>query len=136
MQNQLDLDIPDTVIDRAHRIGGTKVIDVRRYWQVIVRFTTWRHRAQVYRARKKSQSHRIKFDLTQARSKAIQNANLLLKPKGTSYFAFADVNRRICAKLREEFYYYSDEGDLIRKLGNMEHQVASKTSSTSELETY
>lgn len=26
-KNQLDLHIPDTVIDHAHRIGGTKVID-------------------------------------------------------------------------------------------------------------
>ena len=80
-KDQLELDIPDVAIDRAHRIGGPKVVAGKRYLQVIVRFTTWRHRTQVYRTRKKSQNHKIKpnhkikLDLTHARLKAIQNAN-------------------------------------------------------------
>ncbi len=98
-KDQLELDILDTVIDRAHRIGKARVVDGKRYRQVIVRFTTWRHRTQVYRARKKAQSHKINLDLTYYRSKAIQSANSLLKPKGSSYYAFADVNCRMCAKL-------------------------------------
>ena len=135
-KDQLELDIPDVAIDRAHRIGSTKVIAGRRYRQVIVRFTTWRHRTQVYRARKKAQSHRIKLDLTHARSEAIQNANILLKSKGNNYFAFADINCRVCAKLGEEFYYFSDQNDLIRKLGSIEHSTNLNTSITSEIETF
>ena len=57
-KDQLELDIPDVAIDRAHRIGGPKVVAGKRDRQVIVRFTTWRHRTQVYRARKKSRKKR------------------------------------------------------------------------------
>ena len=46
--NELGVDIPDQVIDEAHRIGDIKLIEGRRYKQMIVRFTTWRHRTLVY----------------------------------------------------------------------------------------
>ena len=115
-------DIPDIAIDLAHRIGGTKVVAGQRYRQVIVTLTTLRLGTQVYGARKKYQNHRIKLDLIHAPSKTIQNVNNRLRPKGSHYFAFVDINCRICAKLGEEFYYFSDENDL--------------TSITSEIETY
>ena len=50
--NELGVDIPDVVIDRAHRIGRPRIVQGKRVHQVIVRFTTWRHRTLVYRARK------------------------------------------------------------------------------------
>ena len=49
----LKVDIPDVVIDRAHRIGRKPKPLVK--WgmnqSMIVKFTTWRHRTAVYRAR-------------------------------------------------------------------------------------
>ena len=48
MFKKLNVNVPDIVIDRAHRIG-------KRH-QMIVRFMTWRHRMLVYRARKKLES--------------------------------------------------------------------------------
>ena len=95
-KDQLELDIPDVAIDWAHKIGGPKVVVGKGYCQVIVRFTTWRHQTQVYRVRRKSQNHRIKLDLTHARSKAIQNANNRLQFKDNHYVAFADINCRVC----------------------------------------
>ena len=47
--NKLELDIPGSCIDRAHRIGKKTPGRVR---PIIVRFTTWRHRTMVYRKRK------------------------------------------------------------------------------------
>ena len=49
--DKLKVDIPYTVIDRAHRIVRMKVIDGKTVQPMIVRFTTWRHRTDVYRAR-------------------------------------------------------------------------------------
>ena len=50
----LAVEIPCDVIDRAHRIGKTTSHNGKKCRQMIVRFTTWRHRAIVYRARKNS----------------------------------------------------------------------------------
>ena len=56
LKDDLKLDIPDMSIDRAHRIGAviTDPDTGKRYRQIIVRFATWRHRTQVYKARKAS----------------------------------------------------------------------------------
>ena len=48
LKDQLELDIPGVAIDRAHRTEGPKVVAGKRYRQVIVRFTMWRHRTEVY----------------------------------------------------------------------------------------
>ena len=46
--SEIELDIPDVVIDRAHRVGkGTKKDPAA----IIVKFTTWRHRTMLYRSR-------------------------------------------------------------------------------------
>ncbi len=55
---KLDVDVPDNVIDRAHRIGSPKVVKGKKVHTMIVRFTTWRHRTAVYRARKNCSSYK------------------------------------------------------------------------------
>ena len=53
----VELDIPDTVIDRAHRIGP-EYFDYKtkkKCRAIIVSFTTFRHRKLNYRAREKKQ---------------------------------------------------------------------------------
>ena len=56
MFDEGELDIPDTVIDRAHRIGPeySDYITKKKCRAVIVRFTTFRHRTLIYRAREKT----------------------------------------------------------------------------------
>ena len=78
--SELDVDVPDAVGDRAHHIGS-KTMDAngKQRQQVIVRFTTWRHRAAVYRARKKIKSAKIRLDLTRHRLNLLNSANDALK---------------------------------------------------------
>ena len=53
----LDVDIPDNVIDRAHRVGKPYINRKNETCHaMMVRFTTWRHRTKVYRARDKCKS--------------------------------------------------------------------------------
>ena len=132
-EDDLALNIPDEVIDRAHRIGKVTKIGAKKFRQVIVKFTTWRHRSEVYKARKKAQHLRIKLDLTQFRVNTIEKANQILRPKGDKFYAFADINCRICARLGEVFYYFSNVDDLIAKLGHNDHL---ESSLLSESETY
>ena len=47
MSEKLEVKVPGTVIDRAHRIGKPRIIKGRKVHQVIVCFTTWRHRILV-----------------------------------------------------------------------------------------
>ena len=88
---EIGVDLPDAVIDRAHRVGPKSFKDGKAKQQVIVRLTTWRHRTEIYRARKKSSNFRNRLDLTKARLCLILTTNNLLKQFKDSY-AFADVN--------------------------------------------
>ena len=62
--NNLELDIPEACIDRAHRIGKKTPGRAR---PVIVRLTTWRQRTRAYRKRKDYVNCRITLDLTKTR---------------------------------------------------------------------
>ena len=106
--NELEVDIPDAVIDRAHRIGPiTAGKNGKSKQQVIVRLTTWRHRTAIYRARKKlASSIRIRLDLTKTRLDRLNRANELLKSSDDDY-AFADVNCRTRAKVKGKFYLFT-----------------------------
>ena len=101
-------------IDRAHRIGSviTDPDTGKRYRQIIVRFATWRHRTQVYKARKASKKIKIRLVLTHKRVKLLQKANGLLE-NVNGCFAFADINCRLCLKLNDEYRYFSTETELF-----------------------
>ena len=83
--DKLKVDIPDMVIDRAHRIGRMKVIDGKKVQPMIVRFTTWRHHTNVYRARKNCEEHRVKLDLTKDKVSLLKRANDLLNSDQNSF---------------------------------------------------
>ena len=54
---KMDVRIPNSVIDRAHRIGRPKKPTEpsgKVTQQIIIRFTTWRYKTMVYRARKEA----------------------------------------------------------------------------------
>ena len=98
--DKLEVDVPDAVIDSAHRIGPKSTDNNGKpRQQVIVRLTAWRHRTAIYRARKKATSSvKIHLDLTKPRLDLLISANDKLKGYKGDY-AFADVNCRTRAKL-------------------------------------
>ena len=115
LKEDLKVDIPDSVIDRAHRIGKVRedTETGKKHRSIIVRFTTWRHKTAVYRARKKCEDYKFRLDLTHRRAKLLEKASEWLKDK-PSCFAMADVNCRLCLKLEDgNFYYFETEYDLI-----------------------
>ena len=124
--NELSVKIPDSAIDRAHRIGQVKESEGKRFRQIIIRFTTWRHRTMVYKARKNSDKYRVRLDLTKKRIKLIGKTNEMLKGRNLNGYTFADINCRLCAKLDDGFYYFEDETefkDLVKqKLGEEQEE--------------
>ena len=120
--DELEVDVPDAVIDRAHRIGPKSTDgDGKPRQRVIVRLTTWRHRTAIYRARKKAASSiKIRLDLTKPRLDLLINANDILKEyKG--YYAFADVNCRTRAKIGGKFNFFDSIEDLQKLIDDAEH---------------
>ena len=111
MFKELKVAISDEVIYRAHRIGKPKVKNGINIHTMIVRFTTWRHRTAVYRARKVSSKYKIRLDLTKKRLNAIVKVSKDLDTKKLG-FAFADVNCRLCAKVGDKFVYFNANDDL------------------------
>ena len=122
---EIGVEVPDAVIDRAHRIGPKSFRDGKAKQQVIVRLATWRHRTEIYRARKKSGNFRILLDLTKARLSLILTANNLLKQFKDSY-AFADVNCRPRFKFNGQFFFFDtiDEIEIIVRNKDSNHQSA------------
>ena len=102
------------VIDRAHRICQIKEdLKTKKKWQtIIVRFTTWRHRSIVYRARKKSETFKIQLDLTQRKLKLLEKANAWLKEK-KDCFAFANINCYLCLFMDGTYKFFKDEYNLL-----------------------
>ena len=113
VKNDLKVDVPDLAFDRAHRIGkvSQEKEKGKTYQSIIVRFTTWRHRTIVFRARKNTRKVRIKLDLTRKRIKLLEQANEMLD-ETDGFFAMADVNCRLCLKLDDGFHYFETENDL------------------------
>ena len=109
---EIGVEVPDAVIDRAHRIGPKSFADGKAKQQVIVRLTTWRHRTAIYRARKKSNKVKIRLDLTKPRLNLIIAANELLKEHKDS-FALADVNCRPRVKFNGKFSFSDTVDDIM-----------------------
>eukprot|EP00112_Aurelia_sp_Birch-Aquarium-sp1_P015575 Seg3465.6 transcript_id=Seg3465.6/GoldUCD/mRNA.D3Y31 product="hypothetical protein" protein_id=Seg3465.6/GoldUCD/D3Y31 len=64
---KMEVNIPDSEIDRAHRIGSKKRVEGVDQQEVIVKFKSWKSRCAFYRARKKLDENslvRIRMDLT------------------------------------------------------------------------
>ena len=116
-------DIPNEVVGRAHRIGPSytdKNSNVECK-SVIVRFTTFRHRTMVYRAKKKMKPGvSVKLDLMKSRHTLITDANKDVKQNPDIKF-YADINCRLKIKwvdesIHDEFFSSMDK--LLEILGN------------------
>ena len=116
------VDIPESVIDRAHRIGS-RYLDASSnncYKSIIVYFTTFRHRTMFYRAKNKlKRGVRIKLDLTKSRYDLLKRANDHVKEVPSIKFCYADVNCRLKVKSNDEnqkdifFSFFDDLRDVL-----------------------
>ena len=110
---ELELDIPEDGIDRAHRIGKkTRVDDGSMQQSMIVKLHSWKNRVTVYHARKKLEDKRIFVDLTSRRAKLLKFAQSLVKSNPNFVFAFADINCRLGVKGTDDrfrFFYTKEE---------------------------
>ena len=94
--NEAQIEIPDSVIDRAHRIGPVrKDSDNNKTQSIIVRFSTFRHRTRLYRARKTLKSARVRLDLTKIRYKLLGDARMMVEKNPKVSFVYADINCRL-----------------------------------------
>ena len=73
------VDIPDTVLDRAHRIGSVYKDESDQNIQgIIVKFNNFRYRSMFYKNRKKlKQGKRVRIGLTSNRYNILKKANEL-----------------------------------------------------------
>ena len=116
-----DLEIPEVVIDRAHRIGPdyTDKKTQKVCKSIIVRFTTFRHRTAFYRARRSIGNRaQVRLDLTKRRYDILKAGNEFIKSIGhTAKFCYADINCRMKIKWgdnSEEFFEsLQDLKDLV-----------------------
>lgn len=116
-----DLDIPDVVTDRAHRIGNEYVdnlINVKCK-RIIVRFTTFHHQTRFYRAKKKFKNGvKVKLDLTKKRHNLLTEANKYCDGGNVVKFCYKDVNCRPKVKWadkNEEDTFLSCVDDLLER---------------------
>ncbi len=115
------MNIPDEVIDWAHRIGKPKVKNGMNIHTMIIRFTMWLHRTSVYRARKTGSKYKIRLDLTMKRLNAIVKVSKELDTKRLG-FAFADLNCLLCTKVGENFVYFNVNDDLDEFVSKFESE--------------
>ena len=96
------VNVPDPVIDRAHRIGNKyKEKDKEGEFQdVIVRFTTFRHRTEVYHGRKKMEM-RVRLDLTKTRYNTLKEGIKFVEKVEGIEFVYADINCRLKVKFSD-----------------------------------
>ena len=96
---ELELDIPEGEIDRAHRVGKkTRVDDGSMRQSMIVKLHSSKNRVAVYHARKKLEDKRILAYVTFRRTKLLKFAQSLVKSNPKFVFAFADINCRLGGK--------------------------------------
>ena len=105
MCKEAGVDIPDMVIDRAHRIGKTYTDNKTKKSckSIIVRFTTFRHRTMVYRAKKNMKNNvRVKLDLTKKRYNLFMSANKFVANNDSVKFCYTDINCRPKIKWQDD----------------------------------
>ena len=115
-----ELDIPDAVIDRAHRVGIGKK---GKPPAIIAKFTTWRHRTILYRARQnvlKDMGYRITLDITKSNIEMMDALREEIKENDISTvdYIFCDVNCQPTIKFHSGKYNrFNTYGEGMRLLG-------------------
>ena len=127
--NSMGVNILHHAIDRARRIGKKfevhnededgNVTGVTVKKQVIVKFTSWRYRTEVYQKRRSSKKFRFKIDLTKRRLNLLKHARQLIKGIDEIDYVFSDANCRLNVKF----------GDGRVRVHNSDTELASIISS-------
>ena len=81
---EAEVEIPDAVLDTVHRISKEN--------NVIIHFTTFRHRTLLYCNRKKLTNQSIHLDLTKSRLLLLNEARKLIENNEDIAFCYADIN--------------------------------------------
>ena len=121
----LGVDVPDHMIERAHRVGKRKTT---KRWgdshSMIVRFVSWRDRTAVYRARKQNPLIGMSIDLTKQRLDLISEVNQEVENYDNADFAFGDVNCQLCIRFKDNTYRHFNSLDqavrILNKFGGNE----------------
>ena len=79
--DEAEVTIPDAVLDRAHRV-------IKKTNDVIVRFTTFRHRTLIYRKRKSLKRKSVHLDLTRSRLQLLNDAKKVITNKDNILFCY------------------------------------------------
>ena len=112
--SETGVDIPDTFLDRAHRVGKQITLDdgsVKQ--QVIVKFTTWHHHTLLYKNRKKLVHAKVYLDLTKSKFKFLKRCQEKVLDSRKVDYVFADVNCAICARMSNgAFRYFNTEAQF------------------------
>ena len=107
------VDIPDTVLDRAHRVGPTYKDQSNNDVQgIIVKFNNFRYRSMFYKNRKNLKDKRVRIDLTKNRYNLLKQTNELIRNKKMDnvVYVFADLNCRLklVNKEQEEELFFNN----------------------------
>ena len=106
----LNLDIKNEDIDRAHRIGRDRKT-------IMIKFHSFRKRTLVYKERKKaSDSIKIYLDLTQERLKLLDDAKALITNESNEDFIFCPINCNTVAKLKNNNFKFFDSLDKFKEI--------------------
>lgn len=95
---EMEVDIKDEDIDRAHRIGKKYKEGGADHQAIIVKFHSWDKRTAVYKGRKKLSNKSIRLDLTQRRAKLLSQSKLHVADNAGVEAVFVDVNCRLGLK--------------------------------------
>ena len=109
MFDELGVNIPNVCIDRAHRVGKSIFKDGLKKQPVIVKFTTWRHRTEVFRARNKLKDYTIYLDLPRERLSLLKEAREYIEGNNSCEYVFANVNCRLSLRFKDgSLKHFSD----------------------------
>ena len=119
--SSMGVNLSDFALDRAHRVGKRNTSE--KYGEqhfMIARFTTWRERTLVYKARKES-TLVVGLDITKPRQELLNNVREKLVNKySDAEFAFTDVNCNLVVKFTsgfKQFQSWDDAKELFRRHG-------------------
>lgn len=122
MCKEIEVEIDDKDIDRAHRIGQTYQEHGITHQAIIVKFHSWGQRTAVYKARKKlSNGQSIRLDITNRRSTLLSLAKEQKADNPNIDFSFVDVNCRLGFKFQTgEFRFFN----TVREMNNILDEMA------------
>ncbi len=117
---EMEVEIEDKDIDRAHRIGKKYNEGGINHQAIIVKFHSWDKRTTVYRGRKKLSGKSIRLDLTQRRAKLLSQSKLLVAENAGVEAVFVDVNCRLGLKtVKGDLKFFNTKLEFFKLLDDL-----------------